>query len=113
MRGSAVCFRGKYAEQTREGEFFAVRPEEGGLRTILKKGKIHFGETGETWEGDFIDFRWNEGHETCTFKLVGIMTKKEGEKEKSGVWKCRDTGETYEVVEYLCDLETWEKGKGN
>ncbi len=42
-------------------------------------------------------------------KLVGTITKKEGEKEKRGVWKCRDTGEVYEAVEYVCDLETWAK----
>ncbi len=43
--------------------------------------------------------------------MVGTV-KKEGEEIlRRGVWKCEDTGESYKVVEYICDLETWEKLK--
>ncbi len=107
-----MYFRGKYEGQRREGEFFQVETKSSsvGYRSLLEKGSISFEKTGEVWKGDFVDFEWGEGCESCHFKLVGTITRKEGEKEKSGVWKCRDTGDVYEVVEYICDLETWEKG---
>ncbi len=110
MRGLLECYRGNHEGQRREGEFFQIEWKRGGHRSILKKGKISFEKTGEVWKGVFVDFEWDEGWESCNFKLVGTITKKEGEKEERGVWKCRDTGKVYEVVEYICDLETWEKG---
>ncbi len=83
-------------------------------RTILKEGRIEFKNTGDVWEGEIVDYHFEEGG-ISNFKWVGTMTKfkkgeeKEIEKEESGVWKCEDTGEAYNVLEYICDLETWKK----
>ncbi len=98
--------------QVRKGTFFSMRDDlegEKATRTMLKKGKIEFKNTGDVWEGELVDFDFNEGTNS-TFKWVGTMKKKGDEKEKSGVWKCQDTRETYEVLEFICDLETWRKG---
>ncbi len=76
---------------------------------MLKKGRIEFTQTGDVWEGELVDFQIRKWYNS-TFIWVGTMKKKGEEKGESGVWKCEDSRETYKVLDFICDLETWEKG---
>ncbi len=105
------CAEGyRYAGQLRKGTFFSFYDKLRKMRrTLLKKGKIGFKNTGDVWEGEFLDFELEKGKETSIFKLVGTVKKKGEEKGRKGVWKCEDTGQSYRVLEYICDLGAWEK----